>query len=537
MMTFLDFQPRNALLNHSRSFAHRSAITLALLVVTPLHAAPGDNLTAVRDLSGKVGPIVGSALACSDISRPRIQAVIGKFQAVIRDASNSQADRDETTRLFDRSIADGRQAVANGRQDCRRAELQLADLERSIGAPVATAGALPDAATGPRSAAAAGATSATPAQPVRGVTDREITFGSVVPLSGANKESGRLLKVGIEAAFNRANEAGGVNGRMLKLVVANDDYDPNRTLDAMKQLYEKEQVFGFIGNFGTATAAVAIPYSLERRVLFFSPYTGANVTRHDPPDRYVFNYRPSYAEEADALVRYLVKLRRVPPRQIALFAQDDSFGDAGFAGVAKAYRALGLNDAAILRVNYTRNTVDVEPAINQLKAQKVPVRAVIMVATSRAAAKFIEKAHDALPGAAFVNVSAVGASALANELTLLGPQYATGVIVTQAVPAVSGYSSLVLDYKAALAKHFPGEPADYTSLEGYIEASILIQALKNAGQELNTERLIDTLESMRNIDLGLGARLSFGTAEHQASHKIWGTVLDGTGTYQPIELE
>ncbi|CAL76378.1 conserved hypothetical protein; putative signal peptide [Bradyrhizobium sp. ORS 278] len=376
-----------------------------------------------------------------------------------------------------------------------------------------------------------------PASAVRGVTDREVTFGSVVPLSGANKESGRLLKIGIEAAFNRANEAGGVHGRMLKLVVADDGYDPARTLDAMKQLYETQQVFGFVGSFGTATAAVAIPYSLERRLLFFSPYTGANVSRHDPPDRYVFNYRPSYSEEADALVRYLVKLRRVPPRQIALFAQDDSFGDAGFAGVAKAYRALGLNDAAILRVNYARNTVDVEPAINQLKAQKLPVRAVIMVATSRAAAKFIEKAHEALPGVVFANVSAVGASALANELMLLGPRFAAGVVVTQVVPAVSGYSSLVLDYKASLAKYAPGEPPDYTSLEGYIEASILIAALKKTGAQLDTERLIDTLESMRNIDLGLGATLGFGAAEHQASHKIWGTALDPSGTYQPVDLE
>ncbi|MGJ5072939.1 ABC transporter substrate-binding protein [Bradyrhizobium oligotrophicum] len=532
MMTFLDLRPRHEMVNRTRSFATSSAIILTLMLTTSVGAAPGDNLAVVRDLGGRIGPAIGAALACSDIPRPRIQAIIGKFQAVIREASNNDGDRNELTRQFDRSIADGRAAVASGRQDCRRAELQLADIERSIGAPAA--GALRDPTL---SVAATGATSAAAASAVRGITERDITFGSVLPLSGANKESGRLLKVGIEAAFNRANEAGGVNGRMLRLAVADDGYDPNRTLDAMKQLYEKERVFGFVGSFGTATAAVAIPYSLERRMLFFSPYTGANVSRHDPPDRYVFNYRPSYSEEADALVHYLVKLRRVPPRQIALFAQDDSFGDAGFAGVAKAFRVLGLNDAAILRVNYTRNTVDVEPAINQLKAQKTPVRAVIMVATSRAAAKFIEKARDALPGVLFVNVSAVGASALANELMLLGPRYAAGVVVTQTVPAVSGYSSVVLDYKAALAKHFPGEPPDYTSLEGYIEASILVQALKQAGPQLDTERLIDTLESMRNIDLGLGASLNFGPAEHQASHKIWGTALDETGAYQPIELE
>ena len=135
----------------------------------------------------------------------------------------------------------------------------------------------------------------------------------------------------------------------------------------MKQLYEKDQVFGIVGNVGTPTAAVAIPYALERRMLFFGAFTGSNILRNDPPDRYVFNYRASYAQETDAVVRYLVKIRRLQPRQIAVFAQQDSYGDAGFAGVAKAFRSMGVNDSAILRLNYARNTVDVDDAVNQLK--------------------------------------------------------------------------------------------------------------------------------------------------------------------------
>src|SRR6202023_3292614 len=168
----------------------------------------------------------------------------------------------------------------------------------------------------------------------------------------------------------------------------------------------KDQVFGIIGNVGTPTAVVAVPYALERRMLFFGAFTGANVLRHDPPDRYVFNYRASYAEETDA-------------------------------------------------------------AVNQLKLQKPPIKAVVMVATYRAAAKFIERTHDLFPGMIYTNVSFVGSTALADELMLLGPRYASGVIVTQVVPAVSGYSSAVLEYKNALAKYFPGEAPDYVSLEGY----------------------------------------------------------------------
>jgi branched-chain amino acid transport system substrate-binding protein len=449
--------------------------------------------------------------------------------------------RDLAGQLLDRNIADGRSAVTSGQKDCRLAERQLADLEQSVARPALPAAAAPPSAAVAPSFAAAAATAPTApvsvAPPVLGTTDREIRFGISAAFTGAAKELGRQMKLGIDTAFNRVNEAGGVEGRMLKLIAADDGNEPKRTAENMKQLYDKDEVFGIIGNVGTPTAAFAVPYALERRMLFFAAFTGAPVVRLDPPDRYLFNYRSSYAEETDAAVRYLVKLRRLQPNQIAVFAQQDPYGDAGFAGVAKAFRALGVDDSAILRLNYQRNTVDVDDAVNQLKAQRVPIKAVVMVAVYRAAAKFIEKTRELFPGMIYTNVSGVGGTALADELMLLGPRYASGVVVTQVVPAVSGYSSLVLDYKNSLAKYFPGEAPDYVSLEGFISANILIQAIKRAGPQLDTEKLIDVLENMRNLDLGLGVPLSFGRAEHQASHKIWGTAIDGNGKYQAIELE
>jgi branched-chain amino acid transport system substrate-binding protein len=509
-------------------------------------AAASDKANIVRDLAGRVGPILGSALACQDIARPRIQLIVDKFTAVIAEAATNETERSDLTQLLDRNVANGRGAVTSGQTDCRQADRQLADLERSIAAPSLPAviaspapAAAPSAASSFSAATAATApTAPVPAGPaVRGITDREIRFGIAAPFSGSAKELGRQMKLGIDTAFNRVNDAGGVEGRMLKLIAADDGFEPTRTADAMKQLYEKDQVFGMIGNVGTATAAVALPYALERRMLFFGAFTGANVIRHDPPDRYVFNYRASYAEETDAAVRYFVKMRRIPPRQIAVFAQQDAGGDAGFAGVAKSFRSLGASDSGILRLNYQRNTVDVDDAVNQLKAQKVPIKAVVMISAYRPAAKFIEKTRDLFPGMLYSNISFVGSTVLADELMLLGPRYAAGSIVTQVVPAVSGYSSIVLEYKNALAKYFPGEAADYVSLEGYVAANVLIEALRGTGPQLDTEKLIDVLENMHNLDLGLGAQLSFGRAEHQASHKIWGTALDETGKYQAIELE
>jgi ABC-type branched-subunit amino acid transport system substrate-binding protein len=120
---------------------------------------------------------------------------------------------------------------------------------------------------------------------------------------------------------------------------------------------------------------------------------------------------------------------------------------------------------------------------------------------------------------------------------LLGPRYTDNVIVTQAVPAVSGYSSEVLDFKNALVKYAPGVTPDYLAFEGFIAANVLIDALKRCGPQVDTERLVDVLESTRNLDLGLGAPLNFSRSDHQASHKLWGTQLMKDGKYQAIELE
>src|SRR5262249_58877216 len=131
---------------------------------------------------------------------------------------------------------------------------------------------------------------------------------------------------------------------------------PDRKEGVMKELAEKQKVFGYVGNVGTPTAAVAIPYALEKKMLFFGAFTGASLLRKDPPDRYVFNYRASYAEETAAAVKYLIEIRRIRPAEIAVFAQNDKYGDAGFEGVARMLRRYKRDPSKILRVGYERNT-------------------------------------------------------------------------------------------------------------------------------------------------------------------------------------
>ncbi|MEI7713034.1 MAG: ABC transporter substrate-binding protein [Rhodospirillales bacterium] len=541
-------------------------------------AFAADPTADARAAAAHIGRIVGANGECAFVAQTRVRAAADKAKAIL---GAFATDLPDVPAAYEKGLIEGREAIGVKQSNCAQMENELTDLEHQATpwlpdvpktatpvppapAPVAAVASAPAAVAAPVAAivpapatvvavapspAPVAAVPPTPVpvatQPaVHGVGDKEIRFGLVAPFGGPSRATGTQLKLGTLLAFAVANDTGGIEGRKLALIAADDGYDPTRTPEVVKQLYEKNDVFGFIANYGTATAEVALPYALSRKAIFFAPFTGAGFVRRDPPDRYSFNFRPSYAEETAAVVRYLIKTKRLRPDQIAVFAQQDSLGDAGFEGVAKALRALNPNGdgANILRLNYPRNTVEVGAAIAQLtQYQKQhaanPIKAVVMVASYRPAARFIEKAREIAPNLIYTNISAVGSGSLAEELMILGPNIAAGVIVTQVVPPVDGYAGVVLDYKAALEKHFPGETPDYVSFEAYLQATVLIEGLRRAGPNIDPERLVAALESIRDLDLGLGPKIGFSRTEHQALHKVWGTQLDATGHYQPLDLE
>jgi ABC-type branched-subunit amino acid transport system substrate-binding protein len=561
------------------------AVSLFALHAAASFAASGPAADLIQ-VAGKAGRAIGAASSCNKVSSQRLKLTTENLAAAIRDYSKKRQDAHEEPSAdiaaaqdaYAQGVTAGHAAGDNKLVDCATVERDLADADRSItqvaeGAPtlniappavttVAAKAPVEDVNTPkfvPLSAApTATAASAPPVAPsmatnvvgelavVRGVSDKEIRLGMVAPFTGAARELGRQMKLGIETAFNAVNEAGGINGRKLTLFTADDGYDPARTAEAMKELDEKQHVLGYVGNVGTPTSAVALPYALTHRMMFYGAFTGAPLLRRDPPDRYVFNFRASYAEETASTVQYIVKNRRLKPEQIAVFAQQDGYGDAGFEGVVKAMRAMSPTGEApqILRVGYPRNTVDVDGAIAQLQTAMqnprrgaAPIKAIVMVATYRAAAKFIEKTHDSIPGLVYSNVSFVGSSSLADELLVLGPKYASGVIVTQVVPNVDGYASVVLDYKSALAKYFPGEKPDFVSLEGFLEAKVLIEGLTKAGPQVDTEKAVSAMENLKDVDLGLGSTVSFSRSSHQGLHKVWGTEMDGNGHFNDLDLD
>ena len=371
----------------------------------------------------------------------------------------------------------------------------------------------------------------------RGVTGDRILFGTTTVRSGPNRDLGLNMVEGMRTCFAAVNAEGGIHGRRLELVVLNDGYEPERARANMVELLEERNVFAAVGNVGTPTAMVTVPYAVENQFLFFGGSTGAGVLRKDPPERYVFNFRASYADETAAIIDYFVHIKDIPADGIAVFAQSDDYGDDGFRGVARSLRRYGVKKENILRVGYARNSVNVDDAVAAVVAERENVKAIVMLTIYRTAAQFIRRLKDENLACAFHAVSSVSANDLAQEFLEAGSHYGNGVIVTQVVPPPDSMATGVIRYRKLLNEHFPEAEPSYLSLEGFIAAEILVEGLRKVGADLTTEKLIDTFYTIKEFDLGVGSIMNFGPSRHQASNKVWATMLDGDGKLNVLDLD
>jgi ABC-type branched-subunit amino acid transport system substrate-binding protein len=177
----------------------------------------------------------------------------------------------------------------------------------------------------------------------------EIVLGMSTVLTGPAENLGKQMQTGVWVGLERSNRAGGVRGRKFRLIVLDDGYEPSRTVPNVRQLIEKDDVLAIIGDVGTPTATVAIPIANEQKTLFFASFSGGGILRKNPPDRYVINFRASYAEETARMIDALVEGAGLKPEEIAFFTQRDSYGNAGLTreAIVDALEKLGQFDIGL----------------------------------------------------------------------------------------------------------------------------------------------------------------------------------------------
>ncbi len=351
-----------------------------------------------------------------------------------------------------------------------------------------------------------------------GVTANRILLGQAAVFSGPAAQLGIQMRNGILAYFNYVNERGGVHGRKLELISEDDHYEPSAAPAASRKLIEQHHVFALLGYVGTPTGAAHLPVTTQAKVPLVGMFTGAEILRV-PMNRYVFHVRASYYDETEKIVEQVVS---TGGKKISVFYQADAYGEAGRKGTELALSKRGMQ----IHSNGTveRNTLKVEDAVKTINASEPD--AIVMVGAYAACARFIKEMKEAGSGATFYNVSFVGSQALADALGNEG----SGVAISQVVPFPWGSAVPVVKEYQTLAKKAGYADYNFSAMEGFLTAKVMVEGLRRAGANPTREGLVDALEKMQDVDLG-GFYVSYSPKNHAGSKFVDLTIIGHNGKF------
>jgi ABC-type branched-subunit amino acid transport system substrate-binding protein len=415
-------------------------------------------------------------------------------------------------------------------------------------AGIATGGALARAYAGQpaQEPASLGGASGSP------TASRAIKIGMTAAFTGTAAALGTELYRGAQAYYDEVNDQGGIHGRPILVAVFDDRYEPLPCVMNTLRLLEEEGVFLLSNYVGTPTLTRALPFvkqyaqEHDEDLAVVGVFTGAQPQREPPYGDYVFNVRASYRQEMTALVD---EFWRAGAREFGVFYQIDAYGRSGTDGVARGLARRGATIAA--EATYARGAKFEEDMSLAVKAlQERGVDAVLCTGAYQGCAAFIRSARDLGWKVPISNLSFVGAEALLGLLTehglKTGRDYTRGIINSQVVPS---YDDLTLpgvrEYRRLMDKNNPSIPHalrdahyaprrySFAGLEGFINAKVIVEALRRAGPQLSRHAFRKGLESIHDLDLGIGAPLTFGANAHQGLNNVYFTYVE-KGQWVPV---
>jgi ABC-type branched-subunit amino acid transport system substrate-binding protein len=333
-----------------------------------------------------------------------------------------------------------------------------------------------------------------------GASDTEIKIGQTMPYSGPASAYGTIGKASA-AYFNMVNEQGGINGRKLNFISLDDGYSPPRTVEQTRKLIEEEQVLFLFGPLGTPTNSAIHKYVNAKGVPHVFLNTGA--TKWGDPKNFpwTIGWNLSYQNEAQIYAKYILDTKR--DAKIAVLYQNDDYGKDYLKGLKD-----GLGDKAakliVAEASYEVTDTTIDSQIVSLQASGADT--FVNITTPKFAAQAIRKVHDIgwKPLHIINNVSA----SVGSVLTPAGLDKSIGLITAwfykDPVDPQWKNDPAMKEYLAWLKKYYPeGNPADIFNLVGYVQAQVLVQLLKQCGDNLTRESVMKQVTSIKDLQPGL----------------------------------
>ncbi|MEO7886976.1 MAG: ABC transporter substrate-binding protein [Polaromonas sp.] len=344
----------------------------------------------------------------------------------------------------------------------------------------------------------------------------DIVLGHSGDLSGTSAALTTDYVRGMNAYFDDINKKGGVRGEKIKLVSMDDGFNPDKTAENTKALIDQNAV-ALVGYRGTANMLKIVPLVQAAGIAEIGNTSGAKSLR-DPYVSNLFHVRASTTDEIEAAVNHAWT---IGIKKIAVMYQDDAFGKEGLEALNAAMQKRGAAAAAVAPV--PRGTVDVAKAAEVIAAAQP--QAVILIGQAKPNAAFIQAFRAKGVTAQFMVLSV--SSGLHAELKEL----AAGVIASQVVPYpfTELGNAVVREYQTIISAT-GDKKFSYNSMEGFLNAKLVVRALQKTPAPITRAKLISTLETFTSEDLG-GFALTYSKQSNLGSRFVNLTMIRADGTF------
>ncbi|MGJ5072420.1 ABC transporter substrate-binding protein [Bradyrhizobium oligotrophicum] len=360
-----------------------------------------------------------------------------------------------------------------------------------------------------------------------GASDSEIKVGQTVPLSGPASAYATIGKA--QAAYMKmVNDQGGVNGRKINLIQYDDAYSPPKTVEQVRKLVESDEVLLTFQIIGTAPNVAVQKYLNSKKVPQLFAATGASRFTDPKNFPWTMGFNPSYVVEGRIYGQYILKTH--PDAKIGVLYQNDDLGRDYLAGL-KA----GLGDKAAKMIVAESSYEITEPTIDShiLKLKDAGADLLFSASTPKQAAQAIKKVAEL--GWKPVHIVDINANSLGATLKPAGLENAKGLISVGYVkdPLEEGFKNDpgVQRYLAFMEKYYPdGDKGSNFNVYGYITAELLVQVLKQCGDELTRENVLKQATHLDHVELGMllpGISITTSPTDYRVNKQLQMIQFDG----------
>lgn len=349
----------------------------------------------------------------------------------------------------------------------------------------------------------------------------EILIGNIASTTNpTSKENSTNLVLGYTVYFEHVNRSGGIHGRKMKLLNRDDGVVADKMVAITEELIADPKIVALAGFLNTAGLVEIMKRNLlaEKGIAMIAPIGPMNARNFYP-------MRPGYNEEAEALLKEALATKK---KRVALVYYKQAFGPSVFKHAQDAAKTLGVDIVGTASFETAPDKMQAGIVAAAQTLSKADPDAVIIIAAGGGAFNFVKQFRQTDErGAQLYALSPADAFGI---VKVAGLENARGVVISQAIPYPRNKGlAVVREYHRLMNQLAAGKPLSFYSLEGFMGAKLVVEALRRAGPNPSRAKIIAALNTMKDFDLG-DFYVSYTPTARSGSKLVDLTIIGSDGT-------